>query len=148
MPQNLNIPGLPNLMQPEAGYVSGGQPNPDQLAAAAQAGIKRVINLRPPSEDAGYDEAAAAAKLGLEYEVLAIANAQDLNLDKVRQLDALLAAEPQKSTLIHCASGNRVGALMALRAAWLQDKSIEEAIEVGRRWGLTKMEAAVRQILG
>lgn len=148
MTQTIDIPGLPNLMNPEAGYASGGQPSAEQLEAAAKAGVSRVINLRPASEDAGYDEAAKAASLGLDYAVLAVAGPQDLSADKTRQLDALLAAQLGTPTLIHCASGNRVGALMALRAAWLQGKSVDDALDIGRRWGLTKMEAAVRQILG
>ena len=146
--KQIEIPGLPNLMNPATGYVSGGQPDPTQLEAAAGAGVRRVINLRPPSEDAGYDEPAKAAALGLDYEVLAIAGAQDLSRANAERLDALLSAGGEKPTLIHCASGNRVGALMALRAAWLQGKSTEESLEIGRRWGLTKMEGAVRQILG
>lgn len=147
MTQTLDIPGLPNLQHPEAGYASGGQPNADQLAAAAKVGVRRIINLRPPAEDAGYDEAAQAARLGIDYTVLGIAGSQDLNLDNVRKLDALLAQHPGVPTLVHCASGNRVGALMALRAAWLQHKPKAEALAIGRRWGLTKMEAAVSQLL-
>lgn len=144
----INIPGLPNQMTAAAGYVSGGQPDPAQLEAAAGAGVRRVINLRPPSEDAGYDESAKATALGLDYEVLAVAGAQDLSRENALKFDALLAAGGDKPTLIHCASGNRVGALMALRAAWVQGKSTEQALEIGRHWGLTKMEGTVRQILG
>jgi len=147
MTQTIDIPGLPNLMNPEAGYASGGQPSAEQLEAAAKAGVSRVINLRPASEDAGYDEAAKATALGLDYTVLAIAGLPDLSANKVRQLDALMAQSPATPTLIHCASGNRVGALMALRAAWLQGKSIDDALDIGRRWGLTNIEAAVRLIL-
>ncbi len=148
MPQTFDIPGLPNLMTPEPGYASGGQPSADQLKTAAKAGLGRIINLRPSGEDAGYDEAATAAALGLNYTVLGVSGPQDLTPDKARQFDALLAEHSGTPTLIHCASGNRVGALMALRAAWLQGKTTDEALDIGRRWGLTKMEATVRQILG
>lgn len=148
MTDTLNIPGLPNLMTPAPGYASGGQPTPEQLDAAAKSGVARIINLRPPEEDAGFDEAAMAAKLGMDYTVLGIAGPQDLSPDNARKLDALLAQSAGTPTLIHCASGNRVGALMALRAAWIQGKPKAEALEIGRRWGLTKMEAAVSQLLG
>src|SRR5699024_12708494 len=60
-----------------------------------------------------------------------------------RKLDTLLDEHAAMPTLVHCASGNRVGALMALRAAWVQGKSKEEALAIGRRWGLTKAEAAI-----
>lgn len=145
---NFNDPRLSTFAKPEAGALSGGQPDVEQLRAAAAAGIRRVINLRPASEDAGYDEAATADALQLDYQQLPIAGPQDLNADNVRKLDALLTAGAGTPTLIHCASGNRVGALMALRAAWIQGKSTAEALEIGRRWGLTKMEAAVSQLLG
>lgn len=145
---DFNDPRLNAFAKSEADALSGGQPDAEQLKAAAAAGIRRVINLRPASEDAGYDEAAAAAALKLDYQLLPIAGPQDLTADNVRKLDALLAAGAGAPTLIHCASGNRVGALMALRAAWLQQQPTEAALDIGRRWGLTKMEPAVRQLLG
>ncbi|HLQ86606.1 MAG TPA: sulfur transferase domain-containing protein [Salinisphaeraceae bacterium] len=147
MTDTYDIPGMPNLRHPETGYASGGQPDPDQLQAAADAGIGCVINLRPPSEEHGYDEAAKAAELGLAYHVLGIAGPQDLTLDNARKLDTLLDEHAAMPTLVHCASGNRVGALMALRAAWVQGKSKEEALAIGRRWGLTKAEAAIDKLL-
>jgi len=147
MTQTPDIPGLPNLQNPEPGYVSGGQPTPDQLETATNSGLGRVINLRPPTESAGFDEAGKAAELGLDYEVLGIAGMPDLSRENARKLDDLLNEHADTPTLIHCASGNRVGALMALRAAWVQDKPRDEALEIGRRWGLTKMEGAVSQLL-
>ncbi|MDN5873509.1 MAG: sulfur transferase domain-containing protein [Sinobacteraceae bacterium] len=148
MSKTIDLPGVPNLKTPEAGYACGGQPSPEQLVQARQAGLERIINLRPASEDAGYDEAAKAKELGLEYHVIGIASGADLNHDNVKKLDALLGSEPAKTTFIHCKSGNRVGALMALRAAWLQGKPAAEAIETGKAWGLTSMEAGVQQLLG
>lgn len=147
MTRKINIPGLPNQRNPEPGFVSGGQPSAKQLEAAANDGLGSVINLRPTSEDSGYDEAAKAAELGLDYTVLGIADANDMTADNARKLDQLLAHSADTPTLVHCASGNRVGALMALRAAWVQGKSKDEAIAIGRRWGMTNAEAAVNQLL-
>jgi|SRR5699024_1035256 len=148
MTDTIDIPDLVNQLHPEPGYVTGGQPTPEQLETAARNGIRRVINLRPPTEDAGYDEAEQADQLGLEYTVLPIAGAPDLTRDNAEQLDALLAGDESAPTLVHCASGNRVGALMALRAAWVHGKSADEALAIGRRWGLTRAEAAVASLLG
>lgn len=147
MPQTIDIPGIPNLLNPEPGFISGGQPGPEQFEHAAQSGVGRVINLRPPSEDAGFDQAAKMAELGIAYTVLGIAGPADLNVDNARKLDVLLSQDPGTTTMVHCASGNRVGALMALRAAWVQDKPKEQALETGRRWGLTKLEGVVSQLL-
>lgn len=147
MTQQIDIPGIPNLLNPEPGFISGGQPGPEQLEAAAQAGVGQVINLRPTWEDAGYDEAAKATELGLSYEVLGISGPQDLSPENARKLDELLAQGNGNTTLVHCASGNRVGALMALRAAWVYNKPKAEALDIGRRWGMTNAEAAVSQLL-
>lgn len=146
--KDFDIAGLINGAHPAPGYACGGQPTVAQLTAAAQSGLKRVITLRPASEDSGYDEAAAARKLALDYVVLGIAGGGDLNRANVDRLDALLNAQPEVPTLVHCASGNRVGALMALRAAWVQGRDTEAALAIGRQWGLKAMEPAVRGLLG
>lgn len=147
MTEPIDIPGIPNLKHPAPGYLSGGQPGPEQLQAAADAGVGHIINLRPVTEDAGYDEPAQARQLGLSYEVLGIAGAQDLTPDNARRLDQLLAQHGDAATLVHCASGNRVGALIALRAAWVQGKSKTEAMTIGRKWGMTNAEKAVDHLL-
>lgn len=139
--------GIPNLLQPESSTAAAGQPTATQLTDAVNTGLRRVINLRPTSEDAGYDEAAVAQALGIEYHCIPVAGAQDLNESTVRQFDALLSSEHSVPTLVHCASGNRVGALAALRAAWVNGVPADLAMEIGRRWGLTKLEAVVRRIM-
>jgi hypothetical protein len=47
---------------------------------------------------------------------------------------------------VHCGSGNRVGALAALLAAE-EGADIDEALDVGRAAGLTRLEAVVREQL-
>jgi hypothetical protein len=48
---------------------------------------------------------------------------------------------------VHCASGNRVGAMMALREAWLRGATSEHALEVGRTWGMKGLEPDVNALL-
>lgn len=148
--QGTRIAGLETLANhacPASGYVVGGQPTAAQLTAAA-AGLKRVINLRAPTEDAGYDEAAKSAELGLRYHNVPVAGPPGLTADAVRRLDRLLADQAAGPTLIHCATGNRVGALMALRAGWLQRKSAASCLALGRRWGLQpKLEPTLTDLL-
>lgn len=139
---------MPGFLAPAVGQLAGGQPTEVQLRGAAGKGLKRVINLRPESEDHGFDEVAVNADCGLQYAVLPIAGAQDLTRENAERLDALLAEAGDEPTLVHCASGNRVGALMALRAAWLQGASTDDALALGRRWGLTRMEPVVAELLG
>ena len=50
------------------------------------------------------------------------------------------------TTLVHCASGNRVGALIALQHG-LESGDVDAAIAEGKRWGLTRLEPVVRNAL-
>lgn len=138
---------LPLGGMPAPHLLTAGQPTPADFEAMAAAGLKHVVNLRPVSEDAGFDEAALAAKLGLGYTVVPVAGPGDLTLAKARELDAAMATTHGEPVLVHCASSNRVGGLLALRAAWLQGKSAEEALALGRAGGLTKMEPVVAGLL-
>ncbi|HEX2224155.1 MAG TPA: sulfur transferase domain-containing protein [Thermoanaerobaculia bacterium] len=59
--------GIDKASQPEAGLIAAGQPTAEQLKKAAKAGYKTVLDLRPPAEERGFDEAKAAKEAGLEY---------------------------------------------------------------------------------
>lgn len=111
------------------------------------AGVKHVINLRTAEESAGFDEARIATGLGLDYHAIPIAGAQSLTKENAQKLDELLDQAGDELTLIHCASGNRVGALIAVREAWIKGQPTEAAIAEGKRWGLTSLEEAVRAAL-
>lgn len=145
--QGLAMPALPKLQQPAPRLWISGQPAPAQFEQLPASGIRRVINLRPVGEAPDFDEAGAARRLGLAYRNLPIAGADDLTLVNVRALDALLAEAPDTPTLLHCASGNRVGALMSLRAAWLQGRPVSDALAIGRAHGLASLETVVSQLL-
>ncbi|SVC09755.1 uncharacterized protein METZ01_LOCUS262609, partial [marine metagenome] len=47
----------------------------------------------------------------------------------------------------YCASGNRVGGLLALKAYWLDGVEPDDALEIGRQAGLTGLESAVQELL-
>lgn len=138
---------LPNVSFHESDRVASGRLKPDDIAVLARAGIRNVIDLSDDSETPDFDEASAVRAAGMDYDNLPIHGADDLSEDNVRRFDALVAAAGNRPTLIHCASSNRVGALMALRAANLQGASAEIALETGKAWGLTKLEPAVRERL-
>jgi len=125
--------------------LSGSQPSPADLAALKAAGVTTVINLRGAGEDAGFDEAAEAAKLGLNYVVIPIAGGAEITPANAAKLDQALRTH-SGSTLVHCGSGNRVGALLALRSA-ASGQSTEEAIAFGKTAGMTSLESVVRERL-
>lgn len=125
-------------------HYAGGQPSPKELAELARAGVRTVINLRSPVEAVDFDEAAEAARLGLRYAPLPITGAPDLDRSRVREFGRLLdAARREGGVLVHCASGNRVGAMVALDEALNRGRPLSEALERGRAAGLMALEPAV-----
>lgn len=138
---------LPNVIHLTPRLAVGGQPTASQLVDAKAMGLKQIINLRPASEDAGFDEAVTVSDMGIGYHCLPINGRADLTLENVRRFDALLTSAGDTSVLIHCASGNRVGALFALRAAWLHGQDVDAALQIGKQHGLTSMLDAVKEML-
>ncbi|RZL90617.1 MAG: hypothetical protein EOP73_29195 [Variovorax sp.] len=67
----------------------------------------------------------------------------DANANALRA--ALQAADGP--VLVHCASGNRVGGLLALMQARSGEMTTEQALEFGRSAGMTGTEARVRELL-
>jgi uncharacterized protein (TIGR01244 family) len=143
-----SVIGIPNERRPQPELVCGGQPTASQLAAAKEQGVTTIINLRPASEMAacGFDEAAQVAGLGLTYVQIAVAGPGDINALNASALHAAVEAA-SGSVMIHCASGTRGGALLALAQRRHHGKSAEEALAFGRAAGLTALEAFVRGVL-
>lgn len=141
---NLN---LPNLQRPQENRIVSGALGAADIGRLRAAGIKHLINLRTVEESAGLNEAQIAAGLGIAYRSIPIQGAQSLTEENARKLDAALAEAGDEPTLVHCGSGNRVGALIAVREAWVRGRSTEQAIAEGKRWGLTSLEASVRGLL-
>lgn len=138
---------LPNVRQPQESRLVSGALGAADIGRLRAAGVKHVINLRTEQESQGLDEASIAAGLGIDYHSIPIQGAQALTTENARKLDAALAEAGDELTLVHCASGNRVGALIAVREAWIRGQSIEDAIAAGKRWGLTSLEPSVRKLL-
>lgn len=142
-----DMPEIPHKIQPQPDLLIGGQPEPEHLKQAHRAGVGTVINLR--SEDR-FDDGKPIALLRdpeMLYIQIPVAEAEDLNRDSVAAFDRALTAQGDDALLVHCASGNRVGAMYALRAAWIQGADQEEALAVGREHGLAGLEETVREKL-
>lgn len=131
-----------DFAQPKPGLHTGGQPSKEDLARLKSEGVRTVIDLRGPQEDRGYDEATEARALGLTYITLPIAGKDDVSPANAKALDDLLKAQ-DGDVLLHCASGNRVGALLALGAVQIEGVSKEEALALGRAAGLKSLEPVV-----
>ena len=132
-------------VSPVEGITSAGQPDKAALEVFADSGYATVIDMRASEEDRGFAEAAVVEDLGMHYVAFPIASEDDVSFDSARKLDELLQTYPGP-VLVHCASGNRVGALLALRAS-LHGADDSKALALGREGGLTRLEGLVRQRL-
>lgn len=129
-------------------HFSSGQPTREQLRQLAQDGFGTIINLRHPDEPGQFDEKSEAEENGLHYVSIPISSAQDLVPRTVEKFsDELAHAKERGAVLVHCASANRVGALVALEQAWYQGTDTETALALGRAAGLAGLEPAVSSLL-
>ena len=104
-----------------------------------------MINLRPDSEPGAKRQEVEG--LGLDYVSIPVAGKSGLTEEKAIEL-AWALEEATSPILLHCGSGNRVGALLALQAYYNEDEDPEAALELGLSAGLTSLEPEVRRILG
>lgn len=138
---------VPNLRQPSERLLTGGQPEAAAWKHLAADGVTTVINLRPADEMAGRDEAAEVAAAGMSYRQIPVAGAAGVTAENADALWSAIAQAPGK-VLVHCASGNRVGALLALGAAQEGGMDPQQALQFGKDAGLTGAEPRVREVLG
>jgi uncharacterized protein (TIGR01244 family) len=136
---------IPNRAEPLDGITTGGQPSAEALAAIAEQGFTTVIDLRSAEEDRGFDEAGTVEGLGMSYISLPVSGASGVSYENASALDRILA-DIDGPVLLHCASSNRVGALLALRAK-LKGADDEAALALGENAGLTGLKPAVEQVL-
>jgi uncharacterized protein (TIGR01244 family) len=131
---------------PVDGITSAGQPDEAALQVFADSGYKVVIDMRGTDEDRGVENFEGVVEgAGMSYVPFPIESQDEISFDNAKKLDALLQ-EADGPVLIHCASGNRVGALLALRKS-LSGASDEEALAYGKDAGMTRLEPVVRKVL-
>jgi uncharacterized protein (TIGR01244 family) len=140
--------GMQNAREPRPGLVTAGQPDQETLPGLTDAGFTTLISLRPASErGAGWEED-QASESGVSFTRIPVAGAEGLTRENVEALDRALEAAGDTPTLLYCASGNRAGALLALRAHWIEGVPPERALALGRDAGMTGLEPAVAALLG
>lgn len=127
------LPGVPDLHRFGDLWLAG-QPTADGLRALREQGVARVLDLRLPHEDHGFDEDAAAAALGLEYHNIGFAT-QDLTDQKVDAIRAILR-DTSSPLLVHCRSANRVGMVWLLHRVLDGKLTPEQAMAEARTVGL------------
>ena len=131
--------GVVNASSPLPWLVVSGQPSEAQLTALHAAGARTVIDLRDPMEPRGFDEAATASALGMQYVNAPIASGT-LSDELMASVLAALRAASDTPTVMHCASANRTGG--PLLAYLMLDQKMDEAsaIDAAMRSGLRSAE--------
>jgi uncharacterized protein (TIGR01244 family) len=133
-------PAIPYAKVPIDNVLIGGQLTKDDLDRAAELGYRTVVNLRSPGEEDYWDEEPMATTLGMDFVSIPVAGANGVTIENTRALVEVLDDPAAYPVIVHCRSGNRVGALFAMKAFYLDGKSADEAIEIGRASGLRSLE--------
>ena len=133
------------LFTPLPEVFTAGQPGAEDWNTIAGKGVTTVINLRLPEELEGRNERDEVTRVGMAYVEVPIAGAKGLSVEKAEALRAVILAS-DGPVLVHCATGNRAGALLALALAQagLTD---EAALDIGRAGGMIATEATVVELL-
>jgi len=128
------------------GMTSSGQPDEEALKVFADSGYTVVIDMRGSDEDRGMDDYDRVVEAtGMQYLGFPVVGVEQISFETAAKLDVVLQGI-DGPVLIHCASGNRVGAVLALRQS-LNGAADEESLEFGRDAGMTRFEPRVREVL-
>lgn len=139
--------GIRNLSAPMPNILCSGQPTEEQFDKLEAAGVVHVLHLRPKGEQGTGWEEERAAKADVKFERLEIAGGAGLTRENVEAFAAKLDGYGDDMVLVSCGSSNRVGAMFALKAAWLDGKSKEDAMALGKRAGMKSLTAKVEELL-
>jgi len=120
---------IPNFLALSENVLTGGMPNEEQLANAAQRGVELVINLAPHEvSNALPNETELVTSLGMQYiNIPVIWNTPTKNgLDRFMDI---MEENKDKKILVHCQANFRATAFMALyrilRKGWNADDAME-----------------------
>lgn len=120
------------------------QPDAAGINAAKDAGVEVVINLRSP-EELDWDEAGAVAQAGLTYYQVPISDEGPAFDEKsMQRISALVKKHHSQPLWLHCSSGNRASAWLAVHLVQDHRMDIDESIELARKAGLTNAELEAR----
>jgi len=134
---------IPNARVTKTGLLIGGQPAPGQWKTIQEAGYRTVITLRPESERGDEGEQAAVERLGMKFVRIPVAGGADLTEANARALGKALGEEDALPAVLHCSTGQRVSALLGLKAFVVERKSPAEAIDLAKSLGMQKAYEAV-----
>jgi len=126
---------------PLPGIGAAGQPAASTWTDLAAAGVRTVVDLRAPNEPRGHDEPDAVRAAGMAYVAIPVTQMtlHDEQFDAVR---TLLRDPSRRPIVVHCASSNRVGALLLPYFVLDEQQPLDKAIELAIDAGLRSQELA------
>jgi protein tyrosine phosphatase (PTP) superfamily phosphohydrolase (DUF442 family) len=131
-----SVAGIPNASEPVPGWVTGGQPSAEQLAAFKRAGGEVVVDNRDPMEPRPFDEPKTVRDAGLQYINLPIVHGA-VTVDTMKQFHETTKKLAGKKALLHCSSGNRTAAAMIpyfmIEKKMDQEEATDKAMQMGLR---------------
>jgi uncharacterized protein (TIGR01244 family) len=136
--------GACQAVKVESGCLVGGAPGVDDLPRLAAAGLHTLVDFRPASEWPQPDWADRVRAAGIRFEHVPVNKVDDLTPEVTRMIWRLWQDDDARPMLLHCASGNRAAAALALAACRHGGRSPADALDLGRRAGLTKLLPAVQ----
>ena len=145
----IDAPGINNAFQVENFYF-GGQPNKEGFQYFIDQGVKIIYNLRGVGEDDFSEQEDFLKENGIEYKHIPFLVENGFSSDCLDELGKLTQGESEEKILIHCASGNRIGAWYIIYLVQVKGLDFDTAFEEGIKAGLTNpgLGQAVRQFLG
>ena len=130
------VPGAANFARLETTVACGGATTPEAVPELKKMGFASIINLRLPSEPGANveGEAAAAKTAGINFFNIPFSGASPDPAVADRFL-ATITAKGNEPAYIHCAAGNRAGAMWMIKRLvvdhWDADKAYTEAAALG-----------------
>lgn len=148
LPAPLKELGITNARVPLENLLTSGQPTQEQMEALRGLGYTAFISLRPPQEPGtGWEEKFFEAGK-IPFIRIPVAGPSDLTRGNAERLSRAIAAAGTGKAVIYCASSNRVGALLAVKAREIDGLPAEDSLALGLKAGLKGLEPTVRVILG
>src|SRR5213080_852336 len=130
------VPGVTNFARLETTVACGGATKPEAVPEIKKMGFASIINLRLPSE-AGANvegEAAAAKTAGINFYNIPFSG-QSPDPKVADQFLDTVTNKSNEPAYIHCAAGNRAGAMWMIKRLvvdhWGTDKAFTEATALG-----------------
>jgi len=130
---------LPNGACPIPGVATAGQPPAAAWAELAAAGYRTVVDLRAPEEPRDHDEPEAVRNAGLEYIAIPV-QLQTLGDAEFSAFREVMRDASRRPIMVHCATSNRVGALLLPYFALDEGYSLRDATAMAVDAGLRNAE--------